>query len=185
MVEDNSRGRPAEYDSLKHPIKVHEYLGQCQDFITPTIRQVNLPTIEGLARFMGINKSTIYDWQKKYSEFSDAIEILEIEQHQKLINQGLAGNYNPKITQLVLSTKHKYAERVEKEVRGNLTISKLNNLINAIEQDNATAGKVEGQILEDKQSIQNQRQEQESDNIPAESGTKPLCSKQVSEKHSP
>lgn len=80
------------------------------------VYEVNLPTIEGLAYELGINKDTIYNWRKGDSEneviFSDLIEDLLHKQAKSLVNNGLSGAYNPTIAKVLL-TKHGYREGTE------------------------------------------------------------------------
>lgn len=74
--------------------------------------KVNLPTIEGLALYLEISRSTLYLWQKEHKAFSDIIEILQQKQAQVLINNGLSGRYNPTIAKVLL-TKHGYTDKQE------------------------------------------------------------------------
>lgn len=74
--------------------------------------KVNLPTIEGLALYLEISRSTLYLWQKEHPEFSDIIETLQQKQASVLINNGLSGNYNPTIAKVLL-TKHGYTDKQE------------------------------------------------------------------------
>lgn len=112
--------RPTIYneDILK---KAQEYLNSCEDeeieqekkegWITYKTK-AKLPTIEGMAGYLGINKDTIYEWCKVHEEFSDLIESLRNEQADKLINNGLSGSYNSTIAKVLL-TKHGYREGLE------------------------------------------------------------------------
>lgn len=119
-------GRPTEYkeDIL---VKAKEYIDSCEDEETQKVKQsnnnkgyemyynkikVNLPTIEGLAVYLEISRDTIYDWEKKYKEFSDIIERLRAKQANALINNGLSGDYNATIAKVLL-TKHGYREGIE------------------------------------------------------------------------
>lgn len=117
-------GRPTSYNP-EIPAKAQEYLDACVDtekqvitgesekfttFKEKTV--VKLPSIEGLARYLGISKDTIYQWEKIHPEFSDVLHALRSEQADRLINMGLSGDYNPVISRLLL-TKHGYAERTE------------------------------------------------------------------------
>jgi hypothetical protein len=77
--------------------------------------KVNLPSIEGLASFIDVNRDTIYEWCKVHKEFSDIIEKLREKQTQSLINNGLAGTYNPTIAKVLLS-KHGYSEKTETDI---------------------------------------------------------------------
>lgn len=117
--------RPIEYKSDVHPQKVLEYISQCEDEIEEyhktrgdksdsfeRIVKVKLPSIEGLAFFMGINKTTVYEWESSYEEFSNVIDKLRQKQASELINKGLSGDYNQTIAKVLL-TKHGYREGVE------------------------------------------------------------------------
>lgn len=77
--------------------------------------QVNLPSLQGLARYLGINQDTIYDWRSKYPEFSDILAQILAEQSKRLIEKGLSGDYNSNIAKLVLG-KHGYHEKSDVEV---------------------------------------------------------------------
>lgn len=100
-------------------IDTKQYIDDCHD--TPADkesdlpRQVNLPTIEGLAYKLKINKDTIYTWRKEKPEFSELIEELLHKQAQSLVNNGLSGNYNPTIAKVLL-TKHGYREGIETDI---------------------------------------------------------------------
>ncbi len=116
-------GRPTDYseDILD---KAKEYLASCEDVEiekevgnrTEYRLNVKLPTIEGLAVYLRVSRDTIYEWAKHHKEFSDTLEDLRAEQADKLINQGLAGNYNSTIAKLVLSSNHGMREKSETDV---------------------------------------------------------------------
>jgi len=117
-------GRPTDY-SKEILIKTREYLDLCEDSIIEyhktrgdksdtydRIVKVKLPSIEGLAFHLKINRDTIYEWCKVHKEFSDIIEELKAKQAEELINKGLSGDYNPTIAKVLL-TKHGYREGTE------------------------------------------------------------------------
>lgn len=121
-------GRPTEYNYEILKPKIEAYLQLCQDELTEfhktrgeksdsydRIVNVKIPTIEGLAVYLGINKNTIYDWESKYPEFSDDIDRLRAIQASRLIENGLAGTYNPTIAKVLLS-KHGYKESTEQDL---------------------------------------------------------------------
>jgi len=105
-------GRPTDYSDQV----VRDSWNYIQEFANDSIEnqklKVNLPTIEGLALYLEISRSTLYLWQKEHKEFSDIIEVLQQKQAQVLINNGLSGNYNPTIAKVLL-TKHGYTDKQE------------------------------------------------------------------------
>ena len=107
--------RPTTYEGEKTIRVVEEYLSNRKDrFDEKTNRQtVDLPTIEGLAVFIGCHKDTLYEWAEKNPEFSDALAKVKLEQMERLINKGLAGDYNPTIAKLILSANHGMRERAD------------------------------------------------------------------------
>jgi hypothetical protein len=116
-------GRPTDYDE-EILSQSREYLNACEDevkILTSTINdkqtviqklKVNLPTIEGLARYLKIHRDTLYEWKKIHKEFSDIIEELQQKQAERLLSNGLSGDYNPTIAKVLL-TKHGYTDRQE------------------------------------------------------------------------
>lgn len=105
-------GRPTEYK--KEYIKaVDSYLAENIDSYEENRFNVNLPTIEGFAVFIGVNKSSLYEWAEKYPEFSNSLEKILHEQQKRLINSGLSGQYNSTIAKLILSSNHGMSEKNE------------------------------------------------------------------------
>ena len=76
------------------------------------LQNVKLPSIEWLAKYINISRSTIYLWRDEHPEFSDILEKILEEQADRLINMWLAGRYNWTITKLLLA-KHWYIEKQE------------------------------------------------------------------------
>ena len=121
-------GRPLEYKP-EYVNKVYEYLKLKNDEEIEfhktrgentnsyeRILKVNLPTKEDFALFIGVNKSSLYDWEELYPEFSNALDLITIHQRGKLINGGLSGTYNPTIAKLLLSANHGMKEKNETEL---------------------------------------------------------------------
>lgn len=118
-------GRPTEYKK-EYIDKVDKYLEEHQDEEVQVVKNANsekgydmfvnklkvkLPTIEGFARFIDVNKTSLYEWEKQHPEFSNALDKIRTEQHDRLINSGLSGDYNSTIAKLVLSSNHGYREK--------------------------------------------------------------------------
>lgn len=78
-------GRPTKYIPEQiYPI-IDQYLEQCGR------EQTQLPTVEGLALKIGVNKTTVFEWAKKYPEFSNYLEKVANLQKEQLINDGMYG----------------------------------------------------------------------------------------------
>lgn len=105
-------GRPTKYEE-EYINKVDEYLAINQDEFNNSKLKVKLPTIEGFALYIGVNKHALYDWEKEYIQFSHALDKIRTEQKQRLLNMGLSGDYNSTIAKLVLSANHGMSEKSE------------------------------------------------------------------------
>jgi hypothetical protein len=116
-------GRPEEYKE-DYISKVDEYLSsrQDQEYEFHKTRgdksdsfeekiKVKLPTVEGFALFIGVNKTSLYEWEKKHPLFSNALDKIRHEQMQRLLDKGLSGDYNPVIAKLILSSNHGFREK--------------------------------------------------------------------------
>ena len=132
-------GRPTEY-RVEYIKKVDEYLelhqdeeiqvikGQSEDYTNYENKtKVKLPTIEGFSRFIDVDKTSLYDWEKEHKEFSHALNKIRIEQHDRLIHKGLSGDYNSTIAKLMLSHNHGYKEKSDitsndKTIKGNTVV---------------------------------------------------------------
>mgnify|MGYP003423733476 FL=1 len=119
-------GRPTDY-SEEMLVKAREYIDYCQDIEIEDDLEiqghggalkrknksvVRLPTKGGLARHLGVSRDTLYEWSNVHEKFSDIMEELGAEQEDRLINNGLSGDYNPTIAKVLL-TKHGYHEKQE------------------------------------------------------------------------
>ena len=94
-------GRPTLYND-DVPQKTREYLK------TTGREATELPTIEGLARYLGVARDTIYEWIKpeyKHIEFSDTIKEIEEAQKAQLINDGMYGGKEVNSTMAIFLLK--------------------------------------------------------------------------------
>lgn len=117
-------GRPTIY-SEKILKRARKYLKECKDEEVELVKQegdkgytiyehklkVHLPSIYGLARYLNVNRDTLYEWAKHHPAFSDTLRDIELEQAQRLVDNGLSGDYNPTIAKLILSSNHGMKER--------------------------------------------------------------------------
>lgn len=102
-------GRPTKL-TPEVVIKAWQYVNASDNMSVNSL----LPTVERLALIIDVNTDTLYDWSKTNDEFSDILRRLKQQQADKLLQNGLAGRYNPVITKLMLS-KHGYVERSEQD----------------------------------------------------------------------
>ena len=120
-------GRPTKF-SETYIKKAKAYVDSCEDTEVQIVSgesekftaykqkvKVSIPTVEGLSLYLGIHKDTIYEWEKKHQNFSDVINILRAKQVERLINNGLSGDYNPIIAKILLS-KQGYSEKTETNI---------------------------------------------------------------------
>ncbi len=71
-----------------------------------------IPSIAGLAVYLGINRDTVFDWVKHEDkkEFSDLVAQIATSQERELLNGSLTGKLNASISKLILY-KHNYTEK--------------------------------------------------------------------------
>ena len=99
----SNKGRPTKLTpELK--AKAREYL---HDFRS---NEDIIPSIAGLACYLDIARSTLYEYRDKDDDFSDILERVEQKQEQMLINGGLMSDFNATITKLMM-TKHGYSDK--------------------------------------------------------------------------
>lgn len=118
-------GRPTSYNE-QILIDTKAYIDSCEDEVVQVVTgesekgfttykektRVKLPTIEGLAYRLKISKDTIYQWEIIHPEFSYVINDLRAKQAERLVNNGLSGDYNAYISKALLA-KHGYHDKQE------------------------------------------------------------------------
>jgi hypothetical protein len=96
-------GRPSKYSKVLQA-QADEYLSRLGE-----LGHV-VPSRAGLCCYLGIAKSTSYEWEEIYRDFSDALRAVEVMQEHMTLNGALANKLNPTIAKLVLSNNHGYSE---------------------------------------------------------------------------
>lgn len=71
-----------------------------------------VPTIEGLAVYLGVARKTIYNWRDQQDGFLHIFEQLMAKQAKGVFYGALKGDYNATISKLML-TKHGYSDKQE------------------------------------------------------------------------
>lgn len=105
----NKGGRPTEYND-NMLLKAHEYLASAHDYVDNEGKfHVKIPKAAGMAIHLGVARSTLYEWAKIHSEFSDILERMNAMQEDRVIDRAMQGTYNSNIAKLLLG-KHGYSE---------------------------------------------------------------------------
>lgn len=111
----NFAGRPSLLDDdLKEKALEYLYVNG-KDKAGWALQGDKIPSIEGLAGYLGVNRDSLYEWASKDDVFSDILEETRRQQAQMLIDNGLTSVFNSTITKLMLS-KHGYIEKSEKDL---------------------------------------------------------------------
>ena len=71
-----------------------------------------IPSVAGLALYLGVARSTLYEWGKQNKDFSDTLASLQDVQEVSLLNGGLRGRFNAQISKLALAN-HGYSDKQE------------------------------------------------------------------------
>ena len=107
MPFPNLNGRPVEYTE-EVVDKVGEYAQQC-------LETKRFPTRAGLSLYIGINKKTLWEWDKKYKQLSNALAKFDAMQEDEVWEKALKGEYNSNIAKLLLHN-HGYSDKSQSEI---------------------------------------------------------------------
>jgi len=106
-----SFGRPTKYDP--------QFVNKVDDYLATTGKeQMHLPKIESFAIYLGVHKDTLYEWAKKYPDFSDSLKKIMVRQAERLIDDGIYGGkeINATIVKLLLENNHGMREKSDTDV---------------------------------------------------------------------
>jgi len=99
----NPVGRPTKYND--------EIQAQADDYLYRLDELGHVvPSRAGLCCYLGISKSTSYDWESLYPEFSYTLQNIEVMQEHLALNGGISNKLNSTIVKLVLAN-HGYTDR--------------------------------------------------------------------------
>ena len=110
-------GRLTKYNETVIAKKVDEYLSSSFDSYDDKDKQtVKLPTISGLALYIGVCEDTMYEWAKHHPTFSESLKVIKGRQKNRLLNKGLSGDYNSTIAKLILSSNHGMSDKSQTDI---------------------------------------------------------------------
>lgn len=101
-------GRPIKYNA--------ELQKQADEYVTLFGELGHaVPSRAGLCCYLGIAKSTSYEWEKSYPAFSDSLAFIAVMQEHCTVNGGLKNELNAVIAKLILSNNHGYSEKTQQD----------------------------------------------------------------------
>ncbi len=96
-------------------------------------------TNEQIAEKLGINPDTLYQYQKKYPEFSESLkrgkEIVDYEVENALLKNALEGNVTAQIYWLNNRKPKQWKNKRENTENNNEEITKVEKLLNKIKEE--------------------------------------------------
>lgn len=92
-----------------------------------------IPSIEGLAFYINVRRSTIYNWLKDDNkpEFLDIVERIMEKQSKTLISGALSKVFDSKIAALLM-TKHGYKDKIDVTTDDRPIEAPIMNIINKV-----------------------------------------------------
>ena len=100
--------RPSKY-TAEYLAKAKEYLFNWKEL------GHMIPSAVGLADYLEVAESTVYEHANKHKEFSEILRRINSKQQLELINGGLSNQLNANIAKLVLG-KHGYHDKQDQQV---------------------------------------------------------------------
>lgn len=133
MSETKELGRPSGL--------TQELIDKAKDYLLDGYKEFGniVPSIAGLGCYLGIGRSTIYEYKEKSKDFSDTLEAILMKQEMLLINGGLNQTFSGTISKLMLAN-HGYSDKVETDIttKGE-SVNKPTtiNLVSPVNNDNS------------------------------------------------
>ena len=96
-----------------------------------------IPSVAGLSLYLGVNRSTVYEWGRVHEKFSHTLERLNALQEASLLSGGLQGRFNANIAKLALAN-HNYSDKIQTDMTssdGSLGPSRIEIVAPSIDKD--------------------------------------------------
>lgn len=105
MTDKKPVGRPSKYNNdLQEKADRYIYDFNEQGDV--------VPSQAGLCCWLGISRSTLFEWSKEYPMFSSTLEAISVLQENLALNRSLDGGFNSTIAKLLLAN-HGYSDKQE------------------------------------------------------------------------
>ena len=98
-------GRPSKYNN-KLQDKADQYIYKFHE------QGDVVPSQAGLCCWLGISRSTLFEWGKAYTLFSSTLDAISVLQENLALNRSLDGQFNSTIAKLLLAN-HGYSDKQE------------------------------------------------------------------------
>lgn len=97
-----------------------ELIEKAKEYLINGYKEIEniVPSIAGLGCYLGIGRSTIYEYKALSPEFADTLDAIMMKQEMLLINGGLSQQFSGTITKLMLAN-HGYSDKVETDITTN------------------------------------------------------------------
>lgn len=97
-----------------------ELIEKAKEYLISGYKEIEniVPSIAGLGCYLGIGRSTIYEYKALSPEFADTLDAIMMKQEMLLINGGLSQKFSGTITKLMLAN-HGYSDKVETDITTN------------------------------------------------------------------
>ncbi|AYP68854.1 hypothetical protein BphiR2919_00062 [Acinetobacter phage Bphi-R2919] len=97
-----------------------ELIEKAKEYLISGYKEIEniVPSIAGLGCYLGISRSTIYEYKALSTEFADTLDAIMMKQEMLLINGGLSQQFSGTITKLMLAN-HGYSDKVETDITTN------------------------------------------------------------------
>lgn len=97
-----------------------ELIEKAKEYLISGYKEIEniVPSIAGLGCYLGIGRSTIYEYKALSPEFADTLDSIMMKQEMLLINGGLSQKFSGTITKLMLAN-HGYSDKVETDITTN------------------------------------------------------------------
>jgi transposase-like protein len=112
LLDNIKENRTSKYACLagKKPEYKDDYPKKAVDFVVERKEKNKVPTIAGLANYLGHDEATMYRWRDKYLQFGKAISYLQQIQKELIINNGLTKDFSSSMSKFMLNVNHKMVE---------------------------------------------------------------------------
>lgn len=87
------------------------------------------PKLVSLSLFLGVDRNTITNWRKENPDFNDICAEITSAYEEVLVDNGLIGKYQPRVTTFLLSADHDKREKSDVTSEGKALPTPILNVV--------------------------------------------------------